>query len=165
MKILGWIIMIPVVLFVLLIVARVAFCGPNSSDVKVMKPMAEKISDYIVKNGIPESLKDIPDLPYELKGCEKTEYYQNYKSYDYVSKENAELHKVKEKCNLKNIKIEFGFTEELNNLYIGGSIRMTSINETVLNVYFNTKDNKNFTFAKIDIGSSKSSGICNPMKQ
>ena len=47
------------------------FCGPNMSDVGVMKPMAQKISDYIVKNGIPESLKDIPDLPYGLVECNK----------------------------------------------------------------------------------------------
>ena len=50
-------------------------CGPNSADVKVMKPMAEKISDYIVKNGIPKSLKDIPDLPYGLVGCRKNSIF------------------------------------------------------------------------------------------
>ena len=47
------------------------FCGPDMSDVRVMKPMAQKISDYIVTHGIPKSLKDIPDLPYGLEGCNK----------------------------------------------------------------------------------------------
>ena len=65
------------------------FCGPNMSDVKVMKPMAQKISDYIVKNGIPESLKDIPDLPYGLEGCkhieknfEECSFFRNNKKYE-----------------------------------------------------------------------------------
>jgi len=41
-------------------------CGPNRSDVKAMKPMAEAIKSYVLKNGMPKSLNDIPNLPYEL---------------------------------------------------------------------------------------------------
>ena len=62
-----------IAIWAMLVVARFFSCGPNSADVKVMKPMAEKISEYIVKHGIPKSLKDIPDLPYGLEGCEYEE--------------------------------------------------------------------------------------------
>ncbi len=44
-------------------------CGPNPEDVKVMTPQAEAISNYILKNGIPKSLADIPNLPYALENC------------------------------------------------------------------------------------------------
>ncbi len=63
-------------------------CGPDSGDVKVMKPMAQAISEYIVKHGIPKSLKDIPDLPYELEECKREQknfelciFYKNNKKY------------------------------------------------------------------------------------
>ena len=72
MKILGWIIAIPLILLALFILLRVLFCGPNKLDVRKMKPMAEKVSQYIITNGSPESLKNIPDLPYELVECRKT---------------------------------------------------------------------------------------------
>jgi hypothetical protein len=68
MKILGWIIATPFIILALYALLRVAFCGPNQSDVRVMKPMAEAISHYISKNGIPDSLEDIPNLPYKLSG-------------------------------------------------------------------------------------------------
>ena len=41
-------------------------CGPNQADVKVMTPMAEAISNYIVKHGMPDNLEDIPILPYKI---------------------------------------------------------------------------------------------------
>jgi hypothetical protein len=63
-------------------------CGPSYSDAKLMQPMAEKISEYIVRHGIPESLKDIADLPYQLDRCEKKQenleqctFYKNKKRY------------------------------------------------------------------------------------
>jgi len=59
-------------------------CGPNPKDVAVMKPMAEKIADYIVKHGIPKSLEEIPGLPYKIYQKEnKTFYYFEVKSIEY----------------------------------------------------------------------------------
>jgi len=57
----------------LTVLNRIA-CGPNSHDVKIMKPEAKAIADYVVKNGVPKSLKDIPDLPYGLVECEHIQH-------------------------------------------------------------------------------------------
>ena len=165
MKIIGWIIATPFILLLIITVLRSTFCGPNGSDVSVMQSMERAISQYIGRNGVPESLEDIPDLPYEFSGCKKSDYYENYKSYEHVSKEKAKLHQIEEICHFKNIRLEFGITEELDSSEIEGLLRMTSSNETVLIMGFDTKDGKKFDFDKIDIGSSKTRGICNPMRQ
>lgn len=47
-------------------------CAPNPEDVKVMKPQAEVITNYILENGIPESMENIVNLPYEWDKCERT---------------------------------------------------------------------------------------------
>jgi len=64
-------------------------CGPNRSDVKVMKPMADAITKYLLKNGIPKSLDEIPNLPYKLEGCKGNDskdksciFYTNNRRYN-----------------------------------------------------------------------------------
>ncbi len=140
-------------------------CGPNPWDVRVMKPMAKAISDYIVKHGIPKSLSEIPNLPYRLEGCKREEYYENFKSYDHVPKEKAKMHQIRETCHFKNIHLRFGVTEFLNDKKIDGAIRMRSDNKTTFSQYFSGKENKNFSFEAIHIGSGKNTGICNPLRQ
>ena len=121
-------------------------CGPNRADVKVMKPMAEKISEYIVKNGIPESLKDIPDLPYGLVRCEKHQ-------------------KNLEKCIFyKNN------TEYESEIYILGDVYIEIYSkQTKTGLRYELTKNsstKNWLINKSNIAfSSKNSGICNPMRQ
>lgn len=121
-------------------------CGDNSADVKVMKPMAQKISDYIVKNGIPESLKDIPDLPYGLEGCEREQenleqciFHKNNKEYE------AEIYILGNMdITIRCRKSKTGLRYELEN---------------------NTTSNQ-WTILEKDIAySGKSSGICDPMNQ
>jgi len=165
MKIFKWIIATLIIIFALYALLRFVFCGPNYFDVKVMKPMAEAISHYISKNGIPDSLEDIPNLPYKLSGCERKEYYENYDSYAHVDKKDATMHQIEEECYFENVKLKFGITEKLDSSEIGGEIRMISNHETVLIMGVSTSDGKHFTFDEIDIGSSKTSGICNPMRQ
>jgi len=46
-------------------------CSPNSRDVEIMKPQAEVITQYILKNGLPNSMKEISNLPYKWDRCEK----------------------------------------------------------------------------------------------
>ncbi len=144
-------------------------CGPDPEDVKVMKPMAKAISDYIVKHGIPRSLSEIPNLPYKLEGCKREEYYQNTNNfphtYDHVPKEKANLHQIEETCHFKNMYLELGVTDHMDNTRIGGMIKMVSTNKTVLTFHFRTRDGKNYLSDKIKVSSSKSTGICNPMKQ
>jgi len=140
-------------------------CGPNSADVKVMKPMAQKIADHIVAHGIPKSLADIPDLPYGVEGCERSEEYHDYKS-NIVVKNKAMIYKIREKCNYANgnISIYFGVTLWLKDNTWDGMLKLTSSNETVLFYPFESDNNKTFKFDDMDIGSRKDDGICNPMR-
>ncbi len=50
-------------------------CGPNSKDVELMTPQAEVITKYILKNGIPKFMADIPNLPYKLENCNREIWY------------------------------------------------------------------------------------------
>jgi hypothetical protein len=121
-------------------------CGPNSADVKVMKPMAEKISEYIVKNGIPESLKDIPDLPYGLEGCERKQenlekcmFYENHTKYEIeiyiLGDTNIDIYSEKTKTGLR---YELKKNSSSNQWFI---------------------DKRDIEY------SSENSGICNPLRQ
>jgi len=152
-------------------------CGPNRADVKVMKPMAEKISEYIVKNGIPESLQDIPNLPYGLEGCERKVEYSKFNSHELItekvdSKEKADFYHISEKCNfvykstLYYIELDEGISKEIKNGG-GGSIDIgnkTSHTWASLSFDLNSTGNiimkHDFSFV-----NSKNTGICNPMRQ
>ena len=139
-------------------------CGPNSSDVKVMKPMAEKISEYIVKNGIPESLKDIPDLPYGLEECRKETIYgplvRTYFTEGAQWKGNTEI------CHFKNITLRFRLSKSLKEKDADwyGSLEMDSIRNTGLWMQVQKNKNKNFYFGQISF-SGKKDGICTTLRQ
>jgi len=142
-------------------------CTPNEEDVKVMKPMAETISNYIVKHGIPKSLEDIPDLPYELECEEVEEEYlaMNYINMVPVKKNKAQLYNKKEKCHFENIELSYWLQNDLTDGAISASIDMHSSNKTIYSTgLYIGKDGK-FKKDKVDIGSSKTDGICNPMRQ
>lgn len=119
-------------------------CGPNSKDVAIMRPMAEKISEYIVANGIPTSLKDIPGLPYGLECRKKNGNNCSFEVGNY------------------NYSINF-----YKPSYGGYELKLFSDNKTGYKVYFNTNKNNELTSNKNDSGaySTKTSGICNPMRQ
>ena len=142
-------------------------CGPNSSDVKVMKPMAEKISEYIVKNGIPESLKDIPDLPYELKKCKKEITYgdENDVPRKYITA-TSKSKEINEVCHYKNIIINLGFAKYIKpkDTKWNGSLSMNSDVDTTLLVYIEQNKNKNFYFREMSF-YGKTDGICQSWKQ
>jgi len=131
-------------------------CGPNSADVKVMKPMAEKISDYIVKHGIPKSLKDIPDLPYGLEGCERD------KEFDY--QENC---KIENK--MMNLYFKHGKYTIDDKIYEEANLEMRHVvNNTTKTGLLMEFEKKNNSFVQVDevkIYSGKTDGICNSMRQ
>ena len=140
-------------------------CSPNKEDIAIMKPMAQKIADYIVANGIPNSLQNIPDLPYEVEGCERVEEYRNY-SNNKSTKDEAIVLNIDEECKyFNNITIYFGVTLDLKDDTWGGRIELTSLNETVLIYSFRSDENNSFKFTDMDIGNRKDDGICNPMRQ
>jgi hypothetical protein len=132
------------------------YCGPNYFDVRVMKPMAEKISDYIVKNGIPESLKDIPDLPYGLEGCERD------KEFDY--QENC---KIENK--MMNLYFKHGKYTIDDKIYEEANLEMRHVvNNTTKTGLLMEFEKKNNSFVQVDevkIYSGKTDGICNSMRQ
>jgi hypothetical protein len=142
-------------------------CGPSFSDVRVMYPMADKISGYITKHGIPKSLKDIPNLPYELEGCVRSEEYLNMIDgyMKKVSKEKAILYNFREECSYSNIKLQFWLQNFLEEHTIGISLTMNSADETYLEYGGGAGEDEKIRFNEKNIGSSKTSGICNSMKQ
>jgi hypothetical protein len=118
-------------------------CGASLKDVSVMKPMAEAISNYIVKNGIPKSLEDIPDLPYELE-CGQSGKECSFR--------------------VKNAICDVSFYGLSNNKYQLDVFIKTV--ETGLAYSFQNEKGKLFLL-KDDSGaySTKTTGICNPMRQ
>jgi len=171
----GGAVVLLLLIWALLLLARFVSCGPNSADVKVMKPMAEKISDYIIKNGIPESLKDIPDLPYGLVGCENTSYYDKFdaKISNYIkvySKEDADSKVITQEChfNYKSKKYSINFNGNYEFKY-GGELIMRIENDTSrtgLQYFFkiDIKGNTHIDY-KGNPYSSKTNGWCTQFKQ
>ncbi|MGB5965619.1 MAG: hypothetical protein WBG65_08795 [Sulfurimonadaceae bacterium] len=120
-------------------------CGPNSADVKVMKPQAEVITNYILKHGIPESLAEIRGLPYKLDRCKR------------------EMHNL-ERC-----------TYSINtNMYEIEIYNLSSLNVHIYNEKSETglrfrmkyeESNKKWILVEKNIAySSKNNGICNPLR-
>ena len=141
-------------------------CGPDSADVKVMKPMAKAISDYIVKHGIPKSLSEIPNLPYRLEGCEREEYYSGAYGKK-VPKREAFGYDIDIQCKTeRDITVTVGsFIDfEDNTTYMG--VNFESPNRTVYGISMQKKANE--TTYEIEEDKPvrfKSDGICNPLKQ
>ena len=128
-------------------------CGPDPRDVRVMKPMANAISDYIVKHGIPKSLSEIPGLPYKLEGCKKKEGFP----YSLFCTFN------------KDYSVEFA--DDPNHRYY--SVNFYAPNSsTGMDIDFKVVDGNRLILEKSTprlpnphIYSSKITGICNPMRQ
>jgi hypothetical protein len=154
-----------VITIVAFIGLRVFFCGLDQSDVRVMKSMAEKISQHIVKHGIPKSLKDIPGLPYELEGCEeKIDYTNKRKPVNTIEK--ASTGNIYQKCIFKNdytISLHFTFFYKEKDC-IGSLKIVNKYSETVGITSYSCK-NQSIIEKETIFGSSKISGVCSPMKQ
>ncbi len=120
-------------------------CGPNAKDVEIMTPQAEAISNYILKNGIPESMAGIPNLPYPLGNCKK--------ATDGTNVENCYF-----SANSTKIDLELYIT--------GDGIFITAFNkksETVV-TFLLERSNQTIKLKDYKADSRKNNGICNPMR-
>ncbi|WP_428739125.1 hypothetical protein [Sulfurimonas sp.] len=120
-------------------------CGPNSTDVKIMTPQAEAISNYILKNGIPESLSEISGLPYELEGCK-------------WANDGTKIERCNFTVNSNIYSIHLDYLFNILEIY-------TKTSETGIYINFKNQGNNIFIIEKsITSYSSKHDGICNPMR-
>ncbi len=141
-------------------------CGPNPWDVRVMKPMANAISDYIVKHGIPKSLSEIPGLPYRLEGCKREEYYADRHNKK-VSKNQAFKFSIYEECIMtRDIKVTLASSIFFENNITSLGITLDSPNKTEYSIGMIKKGNESTYSIEVDIPRKYTSdGICNPLKQ
>jgi len=118
-------------------------CSPNLRDVRVMKPIGDKIDKYLTTKGKPVSLDSIPDLPYKLK-CSSL--------YSCSFRNGEKLYKIWIDDNYYAFSLE---------IYIPKS--KTGI------VYMYDGNNSKYELKNYKenplIYSRKRTGICNPMKQ
>ena len=121
-------------------------CGPNSKDVAVMKPLGDAINRYLTTKGKPPSLESIPDLPYKLT-CGSP--------YSCTFEKDGRVYEITWNCNLKASRFCF--------LKVYSPKTKTGI--SYWTEYINEKFLKDKNKPKPHIYSSKTSGICNPMKQ
>ena len=155
-----------IAIWAMLVVVRFFSCGTNSTyinkDVKIMKPMAEKISSYIVKNGIPESLKGIPNLPYKLEGCEENKWYSNMVNgyMQKVPKEEAKFYNFREVCNYLSNKLQFDIQTDIKESSREIILRMDSEDKTYIDYRFEAKKGNQPIIYLEDIGSNKGLGWC-----
>lgn len=172
MKILGWIIALPFILLALYVLLRFAFCRPNYFVVKTATPMVEKIADYIVEHGVPESLGNIPNMPLKVNNCRRL--ITNYKKIDFKdvkvqTKKESDKSIIDETCyfsentNLYKIKlwlVEHNTTPK--SIYGKLSIRL---NKTHVGISFDTDENGKLIRKKIGSGFDNRFGFCRQFKQ
>ena len=166
MKVIGWIVAVPLIFFGLFVALRFAFCRPNYFVVKTATPVAERIADYIVEHGLPERLDAIPGLPYELKGCTRKEVY--WKDHQTVKdKSKANWMELYYSCiffdDNSMYKIDLRFLKSTDKNDWEGKIRIAS-GKTHIGISIETDPNKKLTKSSIHAGFSKS-GICKQFKQ
>ncbi len=124
-------------------------CGPNAKDVEIMTPQAEAISNYILKNGLPESLGEIPDLPYKLQDCKWTEKNVEWCYFDMSEKKySTRLYFVDYH---KGIDIDIRIHNKKSDT----------------GIYTEIEKKSNTTYKIVDHlkpYSTKNDGICNPLR-
>ena len=148
-------------------------CGPNTTDLKVMKPQGTVIVNYILESGIHESLADIENSLYDMKGCKRNERYEE-DSYKFTkNKDEADYMIIKEECHFetegRKYEVDFWFVEHFKTIdSTHGTLRLRNIiTKTGILYSFQIDRNGNITtdFQKYPvIYSVKSTGICNPMR-
>ena len=168
MKMLTWLLALPLIALVLFVLARFAFCRPSYSVVKTATPMVEKMADYIVKHGMPNSWEQIPGLPYKLKQCKKNITYikeVELRDIKVNTKEEADYTVISHKCSFSQnsdvFNVELLYSEEAGE--ISGDLDI-ELCKTSVGTAFRYEDGK---LISVGIGSNLDTrfGFCRPFKQ
>jgi hypothetical protein len=170
MKIMGWIIAIPLIVLALYAVLRFTFCRPNYFTVKSLTPMVEKIADDIIEHGVPESLEKIPDLPYEL-GCDRKIKYEKrvgLKDITVALKKDADWSVIEESCiffyQKKINRVQFWFFEDYKYPESTHGDIDIRLGKTSIGTSFKFKDGK-LVSDGIGTGFDNRFGFCRQFKQ
>jgi len=91
-KIVLVIIGIVVVIVLMFNILKTIRCSPDEKVKEVALPLATVIIKYIEKNGVPKSLQEVQEIPYQLKDCNITRHEEDSKD-GYIDMED------REKCN------------------------------------------------------------------
>jgi len=172
MKVLKWILMLPLIALALFVLARFAFCRPSYSVVKTATPMVEKMADYIVEHGIPDSLEQIPDLSHKLNNCKKKIVYEKeveLRDIKVDSKEEADWATHKEECKFiykdKRYDVMFWFIEHYISLQsTHGELDIKS-NKTSVVTYFELDEYNKLVHDGAGSSFDSRFGFCRPFKQ
>jgi len=117
-------------------------CEPNAKDIELMKPQVEVITKYILENGIPTTMVEIPNLPYKLELCTHPITYREECSFTI----NYETYRL--------------------NLYEPSSLELSIFNiktKTLLVHEFRKSDNR-WKFIEIRESNIEPSKFCNPFR-
>ena len=110
MKILGWIVGILVVMVVMFNISKKLLCSYDKKVKEVALPLATIIIKHIEKNGLPESLINIKEIPYELKDCKKT--IEETGQGDYALVEGKESCSFQANSKTYNLEVEYSYDEK-----------------------------------------------------
>jgi len=172
MKILKWIIALPFIALALFVLARFALCRPNYFTVKTATPMVEKIADYIVENGVPERLSNIPDLPYRLKECKKNIVYEKEDELHDIKvkvKEKADWAIHKEECSFfykdKLYSVNFWFIEHYKDLINTHGELDVKFRKTSVVTFFTSDENSKLIHDEAGSSFDNRFGFCRQFKQ
>ena len=165
-KIILWIIALPFILLASYAVLRIIFCRPNPFTVHTATPVVKKIASYIEENGLPNTLDEIPNLPYKLKECTRKEVYWNDHTKAKTKKE-ADWMELLYGCKFfkgKNTyQINGRFMRSIDKFDWEGEMDIDS-RKTTVGVSFKTHHNK-LVPGPIGTGHSKLTGLCKQFKQ
>lgn len=172
MKILGWIIATPFIILALYALLRFAFCRPSYFVVETATPMVEKMADHIVTHGIPESLDEIPGLPYELNNCKRKYKYEKrvvLKDIQVASQKEADWSIIDETCSFQHentrYSLWFWFVVHYNTpKSTHGKLRIKS-SKTSVGISFDTDKNNQLAHSIVGSGFDNRFGFCRQFKQ
>lgn len=165
-KSIGFLFLVFIVIFFLMLVVRAFFCGPDKSVEKVSFPLARAIIEHIEAKGIPDKLEKIEKLPYELVSCNQK--LREHKETDYKTKKQyVRFNEKTENCTFqfdnKLSKVDF-ITETYRDGYIWVSINVIQENTFIhYEAEYSSKENEfSKKLSKPIIKTYRRTGICDP---